>query len=75
MTSSINPTLFRQAIAAEEAHCRRLAATPGWQGYIKDKAERMAKWQPAMYGHLPQLVADAIREQPPHQPKEKTNVV
>jgi hypothetical protein len=43
-------------IAAEEAHTRKLAADPGWRGYIEDKAARMARWQPSMYGHLPDLV-------------------
>lgn len=48
---------FAAHIAAEEAHIRELAAIPGWREYIEDKAERMAKWQPAMYGHLPEIVA------------------
>ena len=53
MASATHSNLFQQSIAAEESHCRRLAAIPGWQKYIEDKAKRMAKWQPSMYGHLP----------------------
>ena len=53
---------FAAHIAAEEAHTVQLASIPGWQDYIKKKTERMAKWQPSMYGHLPQLVAKTIRE-------------
>lgn len=66
-----NPDLFRQAIAAEESQCRRLAAIPGWQDYIKDKAKRLAREDAAMYGHLPKLVADAIADttKPNHQEK------
>ena len=54
------------AIAAEEAHTRALAADPAWRDYITDKAQRMAKWQPSMYGHLPQIVAAT----PVHQPNQ-----
>ncbi len=48
---------FAAHIAAEEAHTRELAANPAWRAYIKDKAEKMARWQPAMYGRLPEIVA------------------
>lgn len=54
---------FAAHIAEETAHLERMAAIPGAQGYAKDKAEKMAKWQPAMYAHLPQAVAQAINQQ------------
>lgn len=49
---------FSAHIAAEEAYTRELAADPAWREYIEDKAEKMARWQPAMYGRLPQIVSD-----------------
>jgi hypothetical protein len=51
-------------LAAEEAHARSLAADPAWRAYVKDKAARMAKDQPSMYGHLPDLVAQTPINQP-----------
>ena len=67
-------TDFSTHIAAEEAHTRKLAAIPGWRGYIEDKARRMAKWQPGMYGHLPEIVAET--EMTPTNPstQETANV-
>jgi hypothetical protein len=53
---------FAAELAAEEAHTQQLARIPGWQDYIKEKARRMAKHYPALYGHLPALVADTINE-------------
>jgi hypothetical protein len=53
---------FAAQIAAEEAHTQALARIPGWQPYIVDKARRMAKHYPGLYGHLPQLVEKTIRE-------------
>lgn len=58
-----DPALFQKAIAAEESQCRRLARIPGWQDYIKDKARRLAKEDPALYGHLPNLVAETINQE------------
>jgi hypothetical protein len=55
-------------LAAEEAHLRKLAAIAGWREYVTDKAARMAKAQPSMYGHLPALVTRTINQ-------EKTNAV
>lgn len=57
---------FPAHLAAEEAHIRALAAIPGWRDYIVDKAARMAKWQPSMYGHLPEIVR-ATPINPPNQ--------
>jgi hypothetical protein len=51
-------------IAAEEAHIQKLAAIPGWRDYVKDKARRMAKQQPSMYGHLPEIVRATPINQP-----------
>jgi hypothetical protein len=53
-------------IAAEEAHIQKLAADPGWRDYVKDKARRMAKQQPSMYGHLPDLVTKTINQEKPN---------
>jgi hypothetical protein len=50
-------------IAAEEAHTRKLAALPAWREYITDKAATYAKKQPALYGHLPQVVAETINQE------------
>lgn len=44
-------------IAAEAAHLQRMAAIPGAREYAKDKAEKMAKWQPVMYGRFPEIVS------------------
>jgi hypothetical protein len=53
---------YESHIAAEAAHLIRMAKDPGWRDYAKDKAEKMARWQPALYGNFPQLVAEAIKE-------------
>lgn len=45
-------------IAAEESHTAKLAAIGGFRPYIVDKAARMAKAFPSMYGRLPQIVSD-----------------
>jgi hypothetical protein len=55
---------FPAHIAAEEAWTRQLAREPGWRDYITDKVKRMAKWQPAMYGHLPEIVKATPINQP-----------
>jgi hypothetical protein len=55
-------------IAAEEAHTARLAAMAGCRDYIKDKAARMAKWMPSMYGRLPEIVAQTpVTTEPPQE--------
>ncbi len=59
-------------IAAEEAHTATLAADPGWRDYIAEKARRMAKWMPALYGRLPQIVAQTPVTPPT---KEKPHAV
>jgi len=38
----------------------------GWRDYVKDKARRMAKAQPSMYGHLPALVTRTINQEIPN---------
>lgn len=53
---------FPTHIAAETAHIRKLAADPGFADYVKDKARRMAKHYPSMYGNLPAVVAEVIKE-------------
>jgi hypothetical protein len=57
---------FDMHAAARETteHCLRLvAAGPGWHDYTEDKAKRLAKEDPAMYGELPLAVRHAIRAQ------------
>jgi len=55
---------FAAHIAAEEAHTRKLAADPGWREYIVEKARRMAKHYPGLYGHLPEIVKATPINQP-----------
>jgi hypothetical protein len=57
---------FTAHIAAEAAHLQRMARIPGWRDYAVDKAKVYAAKQPALYGHLPAVVAETINQ-------EKTN--
>jgi hypothetical protein len=57
-------------IAAETAHIERMARIPGAREYARDKAQKMAKWQPAMYGHLPEIVSAT-----PLNPQETTHAL
>lgn len=68
-------------LETELAHMRRLLASPtsfrGWQLYLPDKAQRLARWDPQEYADLPQLLTAEMKRlelshSQPKQPERDT---